>query len=389
VSIKPVVVAFPFLGDEVGGSHISAVDLIAGLDSTLIRCLIILHVTDGALASYLTKRGMTFFAAPKGQVLSPAHRVPRQNRLKVAAAYAAYLPRLVRFLRGHRVDVVHTNDGQMHATWAIPARISGARLLWHHRGDPTARAANILAPVLANEIVTVSNFARPSRPILPIDDRVTVLHSPFEHPISLPDRAHCHHQLCEELNLKGDIRFAGYIGVLTARKRPLHFVETIAAFGKSYPGIALHGVLLGLPEPGGDRLDEKVRSYADELGIGERIHLMGFRSPISPLMCALDALLVPAINEPFGRTLIEAMMLGTPVIATNHGGNPEAIVDGENGYLVPAESPQAFVEPLHRLLTNQTQWERVSETARSAALSHYSASSHIEGITSIYERMRN
>ena len=49
--------------------------------------------------------------------------------------------------------------------------------------------------------------------------------------------------------------------------------------------------------------------------------------------------MVTARGEPFGRTLIEAMHLGTPVIATRHGGNPEAIEDGRNGFLVDPDDP--------------------------------------------------
>lgn len=384
---KPIVVAFPFIGDEVGGSHISAVNLIARLDPAKVRPLIVLHRTDGVLAKYLAERNIPFIGAPPSRVLAPAHRAPPDNNLVAAIDYVASLPRLVRFLRRNGVEIVHTNDGRMHATWALPTRLTGARLLWHHRGDPTARGANMLAPLLANHIVTVSKFARPSRPIVPIERKVTVLHSPFDHPSSLPDRDACRHAMTCELGLENNARFAGYFGVLVERKRPLAFVDVIAAYHRRYPAEPLHGLVFGLPEPGGQRLDEAVAARAKDLGIADRIHLMGFRSPVAPFMCAVDALLVPAVNEPFGRTLIEAMLLGTPVIATDHGGNPEAINDGMNGYLVPPETPDAFVEPLHRLLADDAEWKRISETARRQALEHYGVNAHINGVTNIYDRM--
>src|SRR3546814_7600661 len=46
----------------------------------------------------------------------------------------------IRFLRSKNVAIVHSNDGRTHATWALPARLAGAKLLWHHRGNPGARA---------------------------------------------------------------------------------------------------------------------------------------------------------------------------------------------------------------------------------------------------------
>src|SRR3546814_2769463 len=45
----------------------------------------------------------------------------------------------IRFLRSKNVAIVHSNDGRTHATWALPARLAGAKLLWHHRGNPGAR----------------------------------------------------------------------------------------------------------------------------------------------------------------------------------------------------------------------------------------------------------
>lgn len=384
---KPIVVAFPFIGDEIGGSHISAARLIAGLDRAEVNPIAILHQADGVLADYLTRNDIPYIVSPETPILSPAHRTPQHSAIVTAFGYTASLPGLVRFLRKHRFDVVHTNDGRMHATWALPARLSGAKLLWHHRGDPTAQGANMLAPLLANQIITVSRFARPSSPILPIAGHLNVIYSPFDHPSSIPDRDASRADLARELALSPDVRFAGYFGGLIDRKRPLLFVDAIAAYIGRHPDIPLHGVLFGLPEVNGPPLDRAVEERARERGISDRIHLMGFRTPVAPSMCAVDVLIVPAINEPFGRTLIEAMLLGTPVLATDHGGNREAIRNGENGLLVPAENAEAFVAPLHRLLTDACEWRRISDRAREEALRTYGTDTHIEGVTNIYRKM--
>jgi glycosyltransferase involved in cell wall biosynthesis len=387
VRTEPIVVAFPFIGDEVGGSHVSAINLVSRLDSSKVRPIIVLHRADGPLADYLARQGMSYILAPASPVLAPAYRAPSGNKFSIAMRYIAALPRLARFLAANGVEIVHTNDGRMHATWSLPTRLTGAKLLWHHRGDPEALGANVLAPLLANHIVTVSKFSCPSRPIVPIERKVTVLHSPFDHPASLPDRAACRLEIAQELGLGAEARFAGYFGVLVERKRPVLFVDVIAAYLKRHPEAPLHGLLFGRPEAGGPRLDEAVTERAAELGISDRIHLMGHRSPIAPYMCGVEALLVPAVSEPFGRTLIESMLLGTPVIATDHGGNPEAITNGRNGFLVKPETAEAFVEPLHRLLSDDAEWRRISVTARCEALDHYGVTAHIQGVTDIYDRM--
>lgn len=384
---KPTRVVFPFVGDEVGGSHISAMKLIAGLDKTIVEPVIVLHTSSGPLVKYFDALGLAYVMAPRISILTPRFRKPLLAILRQALAYPGDLRAMVRFLKQLDAKIVHTNDGQIHATWALPARLAGAKLLWHHRSDPTARGVNWLAPILANEIVTVSHFAKPVRPVRSVEGRVTVLHSPFDHPDRSLDREACRQALVQELGLRDDARFVGYFGALIERKRPLDFVASIAAFKQRYPDIPLHGLVFGGLEKGGPPLDRDAEQLALKLGISDRIHLMGHRSPVAPYMSAIDALLVPAINEPFGRTLIEAMLLRTPVIATDHGGNREAITDGKNGFLVPSMQPECFVEPLSRLLTDRAEWQRISEFAEREARSKYGVAGHVAGITHLYHRM--
>ena len=307
------------------------------------------------------------------------------------AAVCKYLcntvPVLRSLLKSQRIDIVHTNDGRTHATWSLPAYISGSMHLWHHRGDPDARGVNLIAPLFAHHIVTVSRYARPNRPLLSVDGRLSVIHSPFEHPDSIPDREAARQYVASEVGKPSSTRFLGYFGALIERKRPLLFVEIIHALRRAAPDLNVEGLLFGTARPDRPNIDAEIRQRAQELGIADNIHLMGFRSPIDTYMCAIDALLVPAVNEPFGRTLIESMLLGTPVVATDHGGNPEAIDNGRTGFLVQPESAETFVEPLLALMRNSTIWGEISTAAQSNAKSKYGMHQHISSVTELYERM--
>ncbi len=385
-SKRPLTVCFPFVGDEVGGSHISALKLIANLDVKRVRATIALHQDGDVLCSHLRSLGLDYVVLPKAQLIAPQAR-RGSNSLGLLTYITQTMPLLRSFLVRQGVDIVHTNDGQIHATWALSARLAGAKLLWHHRADPEAKGVNFLAPLLANHLVSVSRFSKPVRPVLPIDTRFSVVHSPFEHPENPPDRQLCRAELVRELNCSADSRFVGYFGGLIQRKRPVAFVNIVAEMHRTHPAINLHGVLFGEAQRGGPALDVDVKMRARELGIEDRIHLMGFRQPIDGYMSAVDVMLVPALSEPFGRTLIESMMLGTPVIATRHGGNIEAIDHETNGFLVSPDGPAGFISPLHRLLTDPQHWDSVSKTAKAHALARFSVDSHVQSIMEIYDRM--
>ena len=182
-----------------------------------------------------------------------------------------------------------------------------------------------------------------------------------------------------------DVRVISVVGNLVERKRPLLFLDTIARLRERNPEIPILGCMFGVVPTGRPDIEPSIRVNAEALGLAGHVRLMGFRQPIEPYLAASDVLLVPAIGEPFGRTLIEAMFLGTPVVAARHGGNIEAIDHGRTGLLVEPESAEAFVEPTARLLTDQSLWTSISSQAARHARTSFSVERHVEQVVAVYE----
>ena len=381
-------ILFPFVGGQtVGGSHISALKLVAGLDRARFDPTVLLHDLDGhgagRLGDYVASLGLPFETLSGVGLMAPHH-----SRIDQTVSLPTYLvrtlPRLRGFLRAGAYDIVHTNDGRIHVNWGLAARLAGCRLVWHHREDPRGFGVNTLAPILANRIVTVSNFARPARPLLPVGGRTHVIHSPFEF-AGQPDRETARAALLKEIGAGENALLLGYFGSLVPRKKPLDFVRAVAETAKALPQHDVRGLFFGAAILPDVPLDREAEALAESLGIGGRIHLMGFRRPIDGPMAAMDAKIVTAINEPFGRTLIEAMHLGVPVIATRHGGNVEAINDGETGFLVPPGDAGAIAETVARLVRDPEKRARVVAAAQSGLAERYGAERHIALVSQLYE----
>ena len=136
----PIRVCYPFVGDGIGGSHISALKLISNLDLKIVDPLIVLHQPGGNLAEYIHRLGLDFVSLPKLELIVPkAQR--GSSKVKLTSYIGTTLPYLIRFLRSNRVQIVHTNDGRIHATWALAARLAMTKVVWHHRADPDASPA--------------------------------------------------------------------------------------------------------------------------------------------------------------------------------------------------------------------------------------------------------
>jgi glycosyltransferase involved in cell wall biosynthesis len=101
-----------------------------------------------------------------------------------------------------------------------------------------------------------------------------------------------------------------------------------------------------------------------ELGISDRFRFLGFTPDVRPAVVDFDILTLPSLQEPFGRSIIEAMALGAPVVATRVGGVPEIITDGEHGLLVPPDDPAALAEAIDRLLGDAALRARLGAAGR-------------------------
>lgn len=362
----------------VGGSHVSALGLIRSLDPTRYEPLVLVHGDEGPLGELLRAEGIKAEPAPvdalSGGTIPALAKMIRHGPGIVRSA--------ARFLRDRRVRIVHTNEGPMHATWTLPARFAGARHIWHHRGNPRATGLRYLAPFFAHRVICVSRFATPSPGFFSANRKSSVVFSPFDTALPDIDRHVARAALIDAIEIPADALVLAFIGHFAKRKRPLIFIETIAALRDTDPARPVVGLMFGEEfEPDQQAL---VEQRISQLGLTDNIRLMGFRRPIEPWLAGCDLLVVPAVDEPFGRTLIEAMLLGTPVIAAASGGNLEAIRDTETGILAPPDQPTEFAARIERLMGDSGLAHSIAARAQAEARASFSIDRHVRAITAIY-----
>ncbi len=114
---------------------------------------------------------------------------------------------------------------------------------------------------------------------------------------------------------------------------------------------------------------------------------MGPRTKIQELLPELDLSLLPSRSEGFSNTLIESMAAGLAVVATDVGGNPEAIDCGRNGLLVPPEDPSELARAIVLLLTDDALRHRLSEQGRKDSRKSFSLQQMISSYLAIYQEL--
>lgn len=106
-----------------------------------------------------------------------------------------------------------------------------------------------------------------------------------------------------------------------------------------------------------------------------------------PLLKMSSVFCMLSRSEGFCNALLEAMACGVPSVVSRVGGNPEAIRDGESGFLVPVEDHQAAAERILFLLRNPDQASKIGEAGRNAVFSQFSATAMIDNLISLYSEL--
>jgi glycosyltransferase involved in cell wall biosynthesis len=171
----------------------------------------------------------------------------------------------------------------------------------------------------------------------------------------------------------------GSVGCLAPRKDYATLLAAFALLERRH--VAFQGVLIG-DGPERETLEHIVR----ERGLERRVRLLGERADVERLLPALDIFVLSSREEGIPNALLEAMAAGRPAVATAVGGTPEVLADGETGWLVPAEAPEALADALADALARPAEAKRRGDNARRWAEDRLSIDAMVRAHEAFYLR---
>jgi glycosyltransferase involved in cell wall biosynthesis len=303
---------------------------------------------EGPLSLSLKGLGVEVTNSRYGSGLS---RVKRSSSLKKALPLAGRMSVLIAELgvMASRYDVLYANSQKAFVLGAAAAAIARRPLIWHlhdiiseaHFGS----GQRLLQSTLANRFARL--VVAPSQPVK----------SAF---VAAGGRADLIRVVPNGLSADG----GNLPRAELRRELGLPSKPTIGVFSRLAPWKGQHVVLHALarlPDAhciiagsalfGEDEYEQSLRALAARLNIADRVGFLGQRADIPRLMRAVDIVVHPSVDpEPFGRTIVEAMQVGTPVIATDAGASSEILARGEAGVLVPPGNERALAAAVRNML---------------------------------------
>jgi glycosyltransferase involved in cell wall biosynthesis len=162
--------------------------------------------------------------------------------------------------------------------------------------------------------------------------------------------------------------------------------DLLDAIAKLPPDAPAHKVfIIGRDDGIGAELKEK----AWQLGVGEKVDFLGSRNDVPRLLSAMDLFVLPSHEEGSSNALLEAMAAGLPVVATDVGGNAEALDNGRLGILVPPRDPTALASALEMLLDDMEAGMAKAREAVKHVRANYSSDSMVESHIMLYHGDRS
>jgi len=132
---------------------------------------------------------------------------------------------------------------------------------------------------------------------------------------------------------------------------------------------------------------QEIQEMIRARGLEQNIKLLGFVEEPTRLLQMSDAFCLLSRSEGFSNALLEAMACGVPSVVTSVGGNPEAIVDGKNGFLVPTEDHEAAAGRLLTLLNNPAKAMEIGNAGRLTVETRFSAERMIQQLLDVYDEL--
>jgi glycosyltransferase involved in cell wall biosynthesis len=186
-----------------------------------------------------------------------------------------------------------------------------------------------------------------------------------------------------EFGIGGHQHLIVHVGNIRPHKGHQNLIRTVSELTRTNKDIVV--LSAGTEKHPGDL--ERLRELAASHGVSERIHFLGRRDDAHRLIAAADLLVNPSDVEGLPVVLLEAMKLGTPIVATDVGGVSSVIRGGETGWLVPPLEPTSLAAAIESALADPTSRSQRVEHARALVEAEYGIARMVTEFEELYDRI--
>jgi glycosyltransferase involved in cell wall biosynthesis len=363
-------------GDIRGGGHISLVNILRHIDKELFKPYLVCSA-QGSLREKVNEMG----------IASEIIEIKSLKRLNIFSLFIAIL-KLCRLIRRWDIKIVHSNAGSTRDTLysGVAARLAGIPFIWHVRVIESGGIFDRLISLFSTKIIVISEAVKRRFHWIKNPKKLVVIPNGVDIKRFNPSSIKIE-DLKKEFGFKKEDFVIGTVGQLIPWKGINYLIDAFYIVRKENPEVKL--LIVGDEVPRGSGYRKKLEEMVNSLDLKDEVVFTGFKEDIPEIMGVIDIFVLPSINEPFGRVLIEAMSMEKPVVATKGGGVPEIVVDGVTGILVPLKDPEAMAKAVLTLIRDKKLAIRMGKSGRERVEKFFTIEEHLKRIQEIYLELIN
>lgn len=302
------------------------------------------------------------------------------------------IPRLLRYFRQHKVDLVHTQLEFANTFGNIVSKLDGVPSVCtlHTMETPTwgtkkyfhLKLMRWSLRMFCDKIITVAADARQHYLTHGKDspEKVITIYNGIDLSRFKELSKEAHNRLRESLGIPQKAPLIITVAVL----RPAKGIQYML---KAFPDI-----LGTLPDAyylvvGDGEYRNKLGQMANDLGMGERVKFAGFRQDVPYLLAISDLFVLPTLEEVLPTVLAESMAACRPIVVSAVGGVPEMVQDGVNGLLLPPREPKLLAEGCIRLLSNPKEAHKLGKAGWEIVNERFNILKQVKKLGNIYEEL--
>lgn len=369
------------------GSDKMLLHLVDGLDPSRFQPIVIIP-EHGALADILQRQRIETHVVPVGKIKRSVFSLGGIVGLfcELRRSFKA----LRQAIRGRYIDIVHSNTLAVSAG-AIWAKLHRVPHLWHVHEiiihPPTVRKLFPFVLQRFSDKVVVNSEATAAAltAVLPsLSETIEVVHNGLPvPPIPNPKQVAAFR---EGLSLESGQVVVTLVGRINRWKGQGLFVEAAEILADKHPELVF--LMVGSPPPGQQHFFGELNSRVKLSWVREKIKLLNYTDDIWTVWAATDIAVVPSTEpEPFGLVAVEAMLMGKPVVAADHGGLREIVEHGATGLMFPPGDARALASAIGVLCVDSGMRVSMGERGRLRGLEKFGLRAFQIAFNRIYSAM--
>jgi glycosyltransferase involved in cell wall biosynthesis len=389
MAARPLSLLYVSDSPTVSGAEIVFLHYLDAFRAPAYRTHVLLSDTNERLRRELQRRGIAHTCVDsfaRSPIRTTLHPSPLAD---FARAIAQTSRTIARVMREQQVDLVHTTMYPATLYVAAAIRQVGGRQIWHEHNIKRIHAVNRRIYRWVSR--TCARVIGPSNAVMSplLDagiarDKVETLYNGIN--LADFDRNRVDRQrLRAELGLTDTQPAIGLFGQMLPRKGHATLIDAAPAIRRAHPDARFFfvGALENPP------YQDELRRLLRERGQESAFTFTGWRNDVPALMASMDVIVVPTLTpEPAALSLMEAMALQRPLIASRTGGTAELVVDGETGLLFEPGDTPTLVRHVTSLLADPALASRLGAAGRARMESCFSLDRHLARVEDLYQQTR-